>query len=258
VPASIAPDVYLVGQDRVSNLTYMIDCGSEGVAIIDPTYESEFERTLANIEKCGRARKDVRWVLNTHCHIDHAMADRKFREMGAEILVGEADAEHVEKGTRVTGYYIVRGVTEFPRSKVDRRLSDGEELKLGNKVLQVIHTPGHTPGSVSFLLELDGKNLLFSGDTVLYDARLGWQGNPYADNRAYLTSLEKLERFTLGTKPVRWDLLLPGHGAIPMDHAYLDVQKGREAVAGHLAAGRDVPGTPYATAEYRGKMFGRP
>jgi glyoxylase-like metal-dependent hydrolase (beta-lactamase superfamily II) len=258
VPALIAPDVYLVGQDRVSNLTYMIDCGADGVAIIDPTYESEFERTVANVEQCGRARKDIRWVLNTHCHIDHTMADHKFREMGAEILVGEADAEHVEKGTRVTGYYIVKGVTEFPRSKVDRRLADGERLRLGNKLLEVIHTPGHTPGSTSFVLSVNGKNLLFSGDTVLYDARLGWQGNPYADNPAYLRSLEKLERFTLDSKPVAWDLLLPGHGAIAMDHAYLDVRKARETVAGDLAAGREIQSVPYATAAYRAKMFGRP
>ena len=258
VPAQIARDVYLVGQDHVSNLTYMIDCGPEGVAIIDPTYESEFERTVANIEQCGRTRKEIRWVLNTHCHIDHAMADRKFGDMGAEILVGEADAEHVEKGTRVTAYYIVRGVTEFPRSKVDRRLADGERLRLGNKLLEVIHTPGHTPGSSSFLLAAEGKNLLFSGDTVLYDARLGWQGNPYADNRAYLQSLEKLERFTLDSKPVRWDLLLPGHGEIAMDRAYVDVRKARETVAGDLAAGREIQGVPYATAAYRAKMFGRP
>jgi glyoxylase-like metal-dependent hydrolase (beta-lactamase superfamily II) len=261
VPAHIVGDVYLVGQDRVSNLTYMIDCGADGVAIIDPTYESEFERTVANVEKCGRTRKDIRWVLNTHCHVDHAMADRKFREMGAEILVGDADADHVEKGTRVTAWYLVEkqtGKSEFPRCKVDRRLSDGEELRLGNKVLQVIHTPGHTPGSVSFLLEAQGRQLLFSGDTVLYDSRLGWQGNPYADNRAYLASLEKLDRFTLGATRVQWDLLLPGHGAIAMDHAYLDVQKARATVAADVAAGRDVQAVPYATADYRRRMFGRP
>ena len=258
VPALIAPDVYLVGQDRVSNLTYMLDCGAEGVAVIDPTYESEFERTVENVEKCGRARKDIRWVLNTHCHIDHAMADAKFRAMGARILVGAADAEHVEKGTRVTGYYIVKGVTGFPRSKVDQRLEDGEVLRLGNKVLEVIHTPGHTPGSISMLLRSGEKNLLFAGDTVLYDARLGWQGNPYADNRAYLASLEKLERFTLNAQPGQWDLLLPGHGAISMDHAYLDVQKARQTVADDLAYGREVMGSPFSTAEYRKKMFGRP
>jgi hypothetical protein len=171
VPAQIAANVYLVGQRRTSNLTYMIDCGPEGVAVIDPTVDSEFERTVANVEKCGRARKDIRWVLNTHCHIDHAEVDVKFREMGAAIMVHEADADAIEKGTRVTAYYLARqrGVTQFPRCKVDRRLSDGEELQLGNRTFHVIHTPGHTPGSASFLLQVDGKNLLFAGDTVFCD-----------------------------------------------------------------------------------------
>jgi len=261
VPAEIAPGVYLVGQDRVSNLTYMIDCGPDGVGIIDPTYVSEFERTVENVEKCGRSRKDIRWLLNTHCHVDHAMADGKFRELGAEILIHEADADAVEKGTRVTAYYLVSkmtGVNYFPRSKVDRRLSDGEELTLGNRTIHVIHTSGHTPGSASFLLQLGGRNLLFSGDTVLYDYRLGWQGNPYADNRQYLISLEKLERFTLGSGPLRWDILLPGHGAISMDKAYLDVRKARELVAADLAAGREVLPVPFNTADYRARMYGRP
>jgi glyoxylase-like metal-dependent hydrolase (beta-lactamase superfamily II) len=261
VPARIATDVFLVGQDRVNNLTYMVDCGPEGVVVIDPTYESEFERTVANVEKCGKSRSDIRWVLNTHCHVDHAMADRKFRESGAQILIHESDAEAIEKGTRVTAWHLVTkqmGVTGFPPVKVDRRLSDGEELRLGNKVFQVIHTPGHTPGSASFLLEADGKNLLFSGDTVLYDYRLGWQGNPYADNRQYLASLLKLEGFLLGSAPVRWDLLLPGHGAISMDKAYLDVLKARDQVAADVSAGREIRATPFATPEYRKRMFGRP
>jgi metallo-beta-lactamase class B len=257
VPARIAADVYLVGQDHVSNLTYMLDCGAEGVAIVDPTYESEFERTIANVEKCGRSRKDIRWVLNTHCHVDHAMADKKFRDLGAEIAVHEADAAAIEKGTRVTAYYLAAGVTRFPRCPVDRRLADGEELQLGNKVLEVIHTPGHTPGSACFLLQAHGKNVLFSGDTVLYDARLGWQGNPYADNRQYLASLEKLNAFTLNSKKVQWDILLPGHGAIALDQAYLDVQKDRDLVALLLHHGREIPSVPFALPEYRNQMFGR-
>src|SRR5882724_10502177 len=165
------------GQDRVSHLTYMIDCGPEGVAIIDPTYVSEFERTLGNVEKCGRNRKEIRWVVNTHCHVDHAMADKQFRDLGAKIAVHEADAAAIEKGSRVTAYYLIKEdtgkVAPFPHCPIDMRLADGEELRLGNKTLEVIHTPGHTPGSACFLLKSDGKNVLFSGDTVLYDGRLG-------------------------------------------------------------------------------------
>ncbi|MCW5982210.1 MAG: MBL fold metallo-hydrolase [Bryobacteraceae bacterium] len=258
VPAQIAPDVYLVGQDRVSNLTYMVDCGPEGVAVIDPTYESEAERTMANVEKCGRSRKEIKWVLNTHCHVDHAMADSRFREAGAEIMVHAEDADAVEKGTRVTAYFLIEGVSSFPRCKVDRRLSDGEELRLGNKLIHVIHTPGHTPGSVSFCIEAGGRKLLFSGDTVLYDYRLGWQGNPYADNRRYLASLQKLESFTFDSTPLRWDLLLPGHGAISMDKAYLDVSKARELVADDLDGGREILSVPFSTRHYRERMYGRP
>jgi glyoxylase-like metal-dependent hydrolase (beta-lactamase superfamily II) len=262
VPARITSDIFLVGQDRVSNLTYMIDCGRDGVAIIDPTYESEFERTLANVEKCGHNRKEIRWVVNTHCHVDHAMADKKFRDLGAQIAVHEADAAAIEKGSRVTAYFLAKEdtgkVATFPRCPIDMRLSDGEELRLGNKVFEVIHTPGHTPGSACFLLRSDGKNVLFSGDTVLYDGRLGWQDNPYADNRQYLTSLQKLNGFTLDGSKVQWDVLLPGHGAIAMDKAYLDVQKDLDLVALLLADGREIPGVPFSLPEYRKRMFGRP
>jgi hydroxyacylglutathione hydrolase len=268
VPVEIAPNVYLVGQDRLSNLTNIVDCGPQGVAIIDPTLDSEFDRTVANVEKCGRSRKEIRWVLNTHCHVDHSMADKKFQELGAEIIVHEADAAAIEKGTQVTAYYLLDRDPElptprkdypdqFPHSPVSRRLSDGEELQLGSQKLQVIHTPGHTPGSACFLLQAGGKNLLFSGDTVLYDYRVGWQDNPYADNRQYLASLQKLANFTWNSAPVQWDILLPGHGAMALDRAYLDVEKARNLVEADLAQGKHIEGVPYATPEYRKRMFGR-
>lgn len=258
IPAEIAPGVYLVGQTRYSNLTYMIDCGPEGVALIDPAYEDAVEATLANVEACGRKRQELHWVLNTHCHVDHSMADGKLRELGAKILLHEADAAAVENGTQVTAYYLIPGLTAFPRCPVDRRLSDGEELELGNRRLRVVHTPGHTPGSVCFFLEASGQNLLFAGDTVLYDGRLGWQDNPYADNRQYAASLRKLADFRWNGRPVRWDVLLPGHGAIAMDKAFLDVEKARAIVEGAVAAGKPVLSTPYATAAYRMRMYGRP
>jgi glyoxylase-like metal-dependent hydrolase (beta-lactamase superfamily II) len=257
MPSHILGDIYLVGQGISTNLTYMIDCGTEGVAVIDPSYESEFANTVANIEKCGRGRKEIRWVVNTHCHTDHTWADRKFRELGAQITIHEADAAAIEKGTLVTGFLRYK-LTEFPRCPVDRRLSDGEELRLGNKTLLVIHTPGHTPGSASFLLKEEGKNVLFSGDTIFYDSMLGLQTTPYADNGQYLHSMQKLEHFKIDEDPVRWDVLLPGHGAIALDQAYGDVRKARERLAGDLAAGREIVTPPYAAVEYRRKMFGRP
>jgi len=265
MPSRILTDFYLVGQEHNNNnLTYLVDCGPEGVAIIDPSFESEFDKTLARIEQCGYSPKQIRWVINTHCHMDHAMSDFKFRQMGAQILIHEADADAVEKATRITGYYREREAKRppelrrvFPPCKVDRRLSDGEELELGNKLFHVIHTPGHTPGSACFLVQIDGKNVLISGDTVFFDGMLGWQLGPWSDNRKLLASLEKLERF--GQEwPLRWDVLLPGHGSICMDKAYLDIQKDHEYLSGDVAANRDVSISPHGRPEYRKRMYGRP
>jgi hypothetical protein len=87
---------------------------------------------------------------------------------------------------------------------------------------------------------------------------LGWQLNPHADNRQYSASFEKLLKFTLETDPLRWDMLLPGHGAISMDKAELDIEKGRDMIAGDLAASREVKVAPHSRPEYRKRMFGRP
>lgn len=132
-----------------------------------------------------------------------AARDGRFRATGPGYTVLEPGVET----SLVTAYFLVTADTgepaRFPHCPIDLRLADGEELHLGNKVLDVIHTPGHTPGSACFLLQARGKNILFSGNTVLYDGRLGWQGNPYADNRQYLSSLEKLNHFTLNSTKVQ-------------------------------------------------------
>lgn len=254
MPAEITDGVYLIGQDAPTNRTYLVDCGAEGVALIDPGYESEFERMVANVGKCGYPRKSIRWVINTHNHVDHAMADRKFHELGAEIIIHAADADVVEKGLKLPPAAARKsGVSEIPSCKVDRRLSDGEDLRLGNKTFHVIHAPGHSPGCACLLLQAGGKNVLISGDVVLYDGQLGGQTSPSSE---YLASLEKLEDYRLDGVPVRWDMLLPGHGTIVMDHAYLDIQKGREALEHDVAMGRTYV-LPYSRPEYRKRMFGR-
>ena len=188
---------------------------------------------------------------------DHSWADYKFSQAGSQIILHEADAAAVEKGTRVTAFERY-GLEQFPVSRVDRRLSDGEELRLGNKVFQIIHTPGHTPGSICLLLQTEKRNVLFSGDTIFYDGMLGLQTLVGSDNDRYLKSVAKLEMFKLNAQPVRWDLLLPGHGVIVLDRAYLDVQKARERLEHDLSLGRELLVLPHALPEYRRRMFGRP
>lgn len=258
-PAMIVPDVYLVGSQP--NHTYLIDAGADALVLVDPGLTSNFDAIVARVEQLGYSRKRIRWVLNTHAHFDHSMADGMFQKLGAQILIGTADADAVERGTRVTAGFMLPadiGAT-YPRTRIDWRVADGEELHLGNKIFHAIHTPGHTEGSTCFLLQIEGRNLLFSGDTLLYDHRLGAQVTAYADNQAYVGSLRKLARFTLNiTDRVRWDVLLPGHGTLVLERAYLDVDKGWRTVQIDLLEGDPVDALPFATERYRTTMFGRP
>lgn len=253
-PSKIATDVYLVNSEP--NHSYLIDAGPDGLILVDPGLESNVEAILKNVEALGYSRGAIKWVLNTHAHFDHSMADAHFQRLGAKILVGRADAAAVEKATVITAKIVLPPAVQagYPTVKVDWPLDDGEELMLGNKKLTAIATPGHTEGSTCFLLNIDGKNILFGGDTVLFDYRLGAQG-PFADNHAYLASLKKLA--AIGGF-VRWDMLLPGHGAIVLDRASLDIMKAARQVQLDLDNGTAIDALPFADDYYRQYMFGRP
>lgn len=261
VPSRIMTDIYLVNSNP--NLTYLIDAGPAGLVLIDPGLEPNAEAILKNVEKLGFSRSAIKWVLNTHSHLDHSWADAHFQRLGAKILVGRADVAAVEKGTDATARSAIPPAMmgAYPTIKVDAAIDDGEDLVLGNKTFRAISTPGHTPGSTCFLLTIDKKNILFGGDTLLFDYRLGYQGTSYSDDVAYLASLKKLARFSATPYPagkVRWDVLLPGHGTMVLDRAYLDVQKAVRQVQWDLTVGEEIKALPFYDDAYRKFMFGRP
>ena len=254
-PSRIMPDIYLV--NTTPNLTYLIDAGPGQLVLIDPGMEYNVDAILRNVAALGFSPKDIKWVINTHAHFDHAMADAHFQKLGAKILVGRDDVGAVEKGTEVTGKIALPPAIRdhYPTLHVDWPVDDGEDLVLGDKTFMAIHTPGHTDGSTCFMLKVDGKTILFGGDTILFDYRLGAQLMPFADNVAYLGALKKLVRFE---KFYRWDALLPGHVTMVLDRAYEDVLKGERQVELDVTDGQPVEALPFATDDYRKLMFGRP
>lgn len=259
VPSQILRHVYLV--NSVPNHAYLIDGGADGLALVDPGLEANVEAILKAVDALGFQRRAIRWVINTHAHFDHSQADAHFQRLGAKVLVGRGDAAAVEKGTGVTAKYVLGAAQSaaYPTLTVDHALDDGEEIRLGDKTMIAIATPGHTPGSTCYRLEIDGANVLFGGDTILFDYRLGAQATPYIDNAAYLASLRKLAAyFSYPLVRGRWDMLLPGHGTIVLDRAYADVVKGARQVQWAMTNGEPINALPFADDYYRKLMFGRP
>ena len=136
------------------------------------------------LELCTRL--NVRRVLETHGHFDHIQAVPAMREAGYEVAISSADAPMLKK----VGY--------------DVFLDDAEVIEVGRLRLHAIHNPGHTPGSISFLVE--GAPVLFSGDT-LFPGGVGNTKNELGDFDAILSSVDN-RLFTLPTETV----VMPGHG----------------------------------------------
>ena len=122
-------------------------------------------RIVQNIEGLGLNPDTVKGVILTHCHIDHIGAAPQFREaFGSQIIMHQLDTKAVEQGNdRMTAAFWYN--LSFPPMPVDVKLTKEEEhLNFGDQEIICLHTPGHTPGSLSIYLERGGKRILFGQD----------------------------------------------------------------------------------------------
>lgn len=180
-------------------------------AIVDTGIESSPESMTSALETLGRRIEDVRWILLTHGHIDHVGGAHALWELTgrrAQIVIHEADAvmlrsrrAHVDEYLEGRGQYLhdpegeakqVAAAQAVISGEVEPTLlvSGGETLFLGGGVTVSVHSiPGHTAGSVAYVIE--GQNDVFVGDSVqIHGAANGFPG--YTDPRSYRASLEHL------------------------------------------------------------------
>lgn len=175
---------------------YIVSCETtKEAAIIDPGGgENEI------LDRCQKNNLQVKYIIATHGHPDHVCGNALLKQkIGAQIIMHKADAEFFWK-PEVQKYFSMLGLPESP--KPDILVQDGDTISFGNEKLQVIHTPGHTPGGICLYNAPD----CFTGDT-LFAGGVGRTDFPGGSVQELMSSI-KNRLLALPPDTIVW----PGHG----------------------------------------------
>lgn len=143
---------------------YLVD-GSGPLALIDSGCGAGYHEILANIIRLGFEPERLQYLLLTHCHIDHVGGAARFAEdYGVELVAHRNAAEPLERGDRMMTAAFLYGVTLDPLTINWKLAAAEEEIALGELILNVLFTPGHSPGSVSAYLDVGDVRVLFGQD----------------------------------------------------------------------------------------------
>jgi hydroxyacylglutathione hydrolase len=127
--------------------------------VIDPGDEAE--RIAEVVRRHGLT---VSHIVHTHAHIDHIGGSAEFKRLcGGQASLHKGDQwlyEHLDMQGQMIGMSVTEAVA------LDAPLEEGDRFDLGSDKLEVLHTPGHSPGSCTFVLECEGRQIVFAGDTL--------------------------------------------------------------------------------------------
>ncbi len=173
-PFQLIGNIYYVGTDGIA--VYIIKT-SQGLILMDTAMPQSTGMIKGNIAKLGFKVADIKYILNTHAHLDHTggFAEIK-KETGAQLVAGERDKPLLEGG-----YYPgdeKNADLGFPAVKVDRTVKEGDKVTLGDTTLTAHETPGHSPGCTSWEMTVkDGSQdrdvLFFCSGTVALNRLVG-------------------------------------------------------------------------------------
>lgn len=204
-PFRIIGNVYYVGAANVSS--YAIRT-REGLIVIDGGMTETGPQILANLKKLGFKPSDIKILLNSHAHGDHAggLAELK-RASGAKLYASAADTPALESGGR--NDFAWANSILFPGVRVDKQIKDGEKVTHGGTEFTAHVFPGHTKGCTTWTMSTEEKGKRYS---VLFDCSLTVPGYILVNNPKYPTIAEDYENTFNRAAELRADVFLPGHG----------------------------------------------
>lgn len=197
---AITDSLYYVGNKDVS--CHLIK-SERGWVLLDTAFAQTTYLLTESIRSVGVDPAELKLILHSHGHVDHCGATRRLKELsGAEIAMGEHDVETVERGTELTCAEYLYGIPDFETFSVDRVLAPGDIVDLGDIAVHCHHTPGHTPGVITYTFETEVEGSLvtagiFGGPglwtlTDQHRERQGYPGNreDFARSLDYLADLQ--------------------------------------------------------------------
>ncbi len=187
--------IYPLVVGRLQTNCYILQSGKEAL-IIDPGDEADrIRRFLADLGAKPRG------IVATHTHFDHVLGVQGLRtETGAPFSIHKEDLPMLEAMQARVQQFM--GFSVPPPPKVDSFLKHGDQLTLGGETIRILHTPGHSPGSISLV----GKNYVFTGD-ALFNQSIGRTDLPGGDYQTLIHSIRE-QLFRLDDNTV----VYPGHG----------------------------------------------
>lgn len=220
--------IALIGSGRVGfDLSNEFDChvylihDGDDAVIIDAGAGVDIAPMLAVIDRLGFDRKTISRLLLTHAHGDHAGGTRALHDaLGVEVWASPLAAQYVRDGDEVaTSLDRAKGPGGYPEGYTFRacpvagELREGDRLTVGSLEIEVVETPGHCGGHLSYVLHRPGGKDLFCGDAVFWGGKILLQDIWDCSVTESCASVRKLA----GIRP---DGLYPGHAAISVQRGY--------------------------------------
>ena len=201
---------------RITCAVYLIYDDDNNWALVDIGYEDAVDEVLELIRQLDFPFSKCVTLIASHADVDHIQGLSKAKQiLKTTVTCHPAAARHLESGDRISTFAAIaaQGIDlEMPAVAVEHKVSEGDQIAIGNQSLEVWHTPGHTDGQLAFRF----GNLLLSGDNIFRDGCVGvidaHHGSSIPD---FIASLRRIQ-----ASDVEW--LLPSHGpAFRKNNAHL-------------------------------------